>query len=227
MNNFYVIGGDTDATWFGKKDGSPFSKEEISSFIENINKTFPENIKFDLDGYFSRFIVLKAKNYIMYDGNKIKLKGSSLKSSTLEPFLKSMLQEMIEAIVYNKQNHLVSIYHKYIKEVLDIKDITKYVKKITISTATINSQRANETRVIDVLKRSNKPIIEGDKHYIYFKTEKEMELLENFDGVYDKDTMIEKLFKTTERFSSILPTKELFLNYSLKRNKEKLGELSW
>ncbi len=226
MNNYKVVGSDTDAVWFGKQDESPFTNLEIERIIQNINKTFPEYIKFDMDGCFSRFIILKAKNYIMYDGNKIKLKGSSLKSSMLEPILKEMLNEFIEALVFDKHQNLVNIYHKYIREAMNIRDIKKWSKKITISTRTTVSERSNETRIIDALNRSNKPITEGDKHHIFFLEEKKLELAENFNGEYHKLTMVAKIFKCTQRFETILPIKEMFLNYSLARNQKLLEELS-
>ena len=41
---------------------------------------------------------------------------------------------------------------------------------------------------------------------------------------HNKDKMLEKLFKTSEIFDSVLP-EGIFLNYKLKRNKKALEEL--
>lgn len=222
---YKVVGADTDAVWFTKETEEPFNEEEIKEFIAKINTIFPENIKFDMDGYFPKFIILKTKNYIMYDGKNIKLKGSSLKSSTLEPALKSMLKEMIEALVFDRKHDLIDIYNKYIKDACNITDMKPWAKKISISTATIESERSNETRVIDALTRSNKPISEGDRHYIFFKTDKEMELCENFNGEYHLDAFLKKIYSTTERFETILPIKEMFPKYHNVGNKQALFEL--
>lgn len=222
---FNVVAFDTDSVFFNKIDGSNFSKEEQSFILNKLNSLFPENIRWEMNGFFPRLITLKTKNYIMLtEEGKIKIKGSSLKSSTLEPALKEMLREMIHSLVYDRQNELIPIYHKYIKEAMNIIDMTRFAKKITVSTATIKSDRANETRIIDALERSGEAVTEGDKHHLFFKDETTLELLKNFDGVYDRDIILEKLYKTTQRFDSIL-SKGMFLNYSLKRNKEKLLEL--
>lgn len=224
-HNFLVTNADTDSITICKPDQSPFSKEEQAALIEEINNLLPEYIKFDNDGIFEKFIVLKAKNYIMYDGKKIKLKGSSLKSSTIEPVLKSMLNEMIDALVFDKEHTLKDIYHKYVKEACNITDIKKWAKKITISTKTLESERANETKIIDALKRHEIPYSEGDRFYVFFLDTGELEIADKFDGRYDRDQILEKIFKTTKRFETILPVKELFINYSLKRGKKPLEEL--
>lgn len=227
MNNFKITNCDTDSISFCKEDMSNFTEEEINSLHRMINDISPELITWEPDGYFNKFVVLKAKNYIMYDGKKVKLKGSSLKSSTLEPAIKGMLNEMISCIIHNNANHgeLVYIYNKYVYDVSTITDMKPWAKKITISTKTIESTRANEKKIIDALNRSNVAFSEGDKFYVFFKEDGSLDLLQNFKGEYDKDVFLEKVFKATDRFKTILPTKELFKNYSLKRNKKELEGL--
>lgn len=225
MYNFKLTSCDTDSITICKLNQEPFTENEIKNLTNELNSLYEENIKWDFEGFIPTFIVLKAKNYIMYDGDKIKLKGSSLKSATLEPILKEMLLEMINALVFDKQNELVNIYHKYLKEAMNIKDMKKWAKKVSISSTTINSDRSNETRIIDALNRSNLPVLEGDRHYVFFKDKTTLELAQNFNGEYDKPTILKKLYKTTERFETILNIKELFLDYSLKRNQNSLMEL--
>jgi len=225
MYNFILTNADTDAISFCKQDGSEFSLEEQENLLKEINGLLPSKIKFEHDGIFKSFIVLRAKNYIMYDGKKIKLKGSALKSSTLEPIIKSMLNEMIDALVFDRQEELVPIYNKYVKMACNIEDMKPWAKKVTISTKTINSERANETKIIDALKRSNKPFSEGDKVYCFFLPNGDLELVENFKKEYNLDKYTKKLFNATERFDTILDTKALFPNYSLKRNKKLLEQI--
>lgn len=223
-NNFTVTNLDTDSISVCKPDGSPFTEEEKLILLKSLNDCYDPEIRFADDGYFPVFIVLKAKNYIMRDEKgKIKLKGSALKSSTLEPKLKEMNNEFIDAIVNDKLDVLPSIYHKYIKQASSITDIKPWAKKLTLSETTFNSQRTNETKVIDAIKGTEYK--QGDKVFLYTKCDKTLGLAEQFNNDYDLDTYLEKLFKATLRFETILDIDSLFKNYKLKRNKSLLYEI--
>lgn len=224
-HNFKIVGGDTDSIMFCKQDMSPFSKEEQENLVKEINSLLPGYIKFKNDGSFARVIYLKAKNYLMVnDKGKWKIKGSALKSSTLEPILKQLLQEMLEAIVQDQQHLLVDIYEKYIKLVDIITDITPWCTKKTLSPTTFNSTRKNETDIIDAIQGTE--YVSGDKVYLFvctkeiptgeiyqvgkkrgqpkMKTVRYYKLAEHFDGEYDKPTYRDKLYKTVNRFSTVL-----------------------
>ena len=220
-NNLTVVNADTDSISFCKSKMEPISEEEQKNYLDDLNSEFPERIKFEADGYFPSFIVLKAKNYILYDGKKIKTKGSSLKSSTIEPALKSFLNEIIEAMVFQKGNYQ-DIYNRYVKEVNNIKDIKRWASKKTISEKTLKSERTNESKIRDAIE--GEEFVEGDKIYCYFKSDGSLGLAEKFDGDYDKMKLLEKLYKTTERFSTVLG-EDVFINYKLKRNQKVLEQL--
>lgn len=225
--NFTLSNIDTDSISFCRKDQSPFTKVEINSLLDELNSLFDSEIQFADDGYFPRFIVLKAKNYILYDGKKIKLKGSSLKSSTLEPILKELLNEFISIIVHTIDENertlkLQEIYMKYVRGVHQITDIAPWCTKKTLSATTYKSERKNETDIIDAIQGSE--YVEGDKIYLYPTLDEKWALRERFDGNYSWDTFYEKLFKTAQRFSTIMDTKLLFPNYCLKKAQKELHE---
>jgi DNA polymerase elongation subunit (family B) len=218
MRDFIVTNGDTDSISFCKKDGSFFTKEERKKMLDELNSLYPDTIKFEADGYFPKFIVLKAKNYIYMDeSGKITYKGSSLKSSTLEPRIKDFIKDIISAILEDRYSHdeLRTIYHKYIREANNITDMKPWSKKLTLSEVTFKSARSNETKVIDAIKGTEYK--EGDKVYLFFKEDETLSLVENFKGDYDKAVIFKKLFNATERFETILPIKEIFINYTLKK----------
>ena len=223
MTYNYTIGPvDTDSISFCKQDGSTFSQEEIDSLIEEINDISPEFMIWENDGYYQKVIASRAKNYILYDGKKITIKGSAFKSSTLEIALKDFLNEMIDAMLHDKTNYN-EIYMKYVKEILDVKEIKRWASKKTISSKTLTSERANETKIKDTI--ANTDYREGDKIYVFFKENNGLCLVEKFEGDYNKDKLLSKLYKATERFETILPVKKLFINYSLKKNKKLLENL--
>ncbi len=222
-HDFNVIGADTDSIIFCKKDGSVFDKNEQEELLNEINSLLPKNIVFAHDGIFPKVISLKTKNYILKDENgKIKYKGSSLRNPSLEPALKEFLERTVTAILEDKTN-FEEIYKEYVKEALDIKDIKRWVTRKTISSKTLESERTNESKIRDAIE--NTEYVEGDRIFVYFADDLSLKLSEKFDGKYDKKTLLVKLFKTTDRFSTVLNTKELFKNYGLKKHQEELNAI--
>lgn len=218
MFDFVLTSCDTDSITICKKDGAPYSQSEINDLTNKLNSLFDENIKWDFEFYIPKFIVLKAKNYIIYDGKKIKLKGSSLKDSKKEAAIREMSSEIIDSLVFNKDAYQ-NVYLKYIKEAMNIKDIKRWSSKKSLSDKVFTSERANETKIKDAVEGTD--YREGDKVWLYFKSDDSLGLAEKFDGDYNKDKMLEKLYKATEAFDSVLP-EGLFKNYKLKKNKQEL-----
>jgi DNA polymerase elongation subunit (family B) len=224
MYNFRINNCDTDSISFNKKDNTPFSLEERTALLKEMNDISPDKILWEDDGYYDCVVILKAKNYILYDGKKIKTKGSALKSAKLEIACKEFQQEIIKAIIHETGNY-DEIYKRYIKEACSVtKDTIKrwsgkktYTKKIDEST------RANETKQLAALQGSNYK--EGDKYWLFFLEDGSLRLAENFEGNYDKLKMCEKLYKSAQVFSNVIPVDQLFVNYKLKKNKAALDKL--
>lgn len=115
-HNFILTGCDTDSISFCKIDGSPFSDFEQQSLLADLNSQYPSKIRFEHDGIFETMVVLKAKNYILksyvckkckkqglssceHEEARITKKGSSLKSSKIEPRLKDFMGEIIKILL--------------------------------------------------------------------------------------------------------------------------------
>jgi hypothetical protein len=233
MYNLSLICADTDAFTVCKPDGNPFTKEETDKLTKELNNIFPENINWEFEFNCPKMIVLKAKNYVYYDGKKIVKKGSSLKSATLEPMLKKFLNEVIEALVFDKQDEIPLIYKKYVEIIHNIEDMTPWFKKLTISETTLKSSRKNEKDIVDAIKGKEYSV--GDRIYVATKMRLEetgefykrtgipktkkvkyLCLKEDFDGKYDKETYYNKLYQCCNRFKTILPIKEIFKKYKEK-----------
>jgi len=218
---FDVIGCDTDSIIFNKPDGAPFSEEERKNLLDELNKQFPDKIHWADDGYYLKVIVLKAKNYILWDGKKLKTKGSSLKDPKREPALKQFIDEIIQTIIDNK-NNFVEIYNKYVTEINDIKDINRWKTKKTISHKVMNPERTTEQKILDAINGSE--YNEGDRAYFYYRPDESLSLIDKFDGLYHKDRYFMKLYKTALLFENVI-NKDIFINYSLKRSKKLMGNL--
>lgn len=240
---------DTDSVSFCKKDMSPFTEEEQNQLISEINSYMPDLIKYAHDGYFKTVVVLKAKNYILYDGDKIKLKGSAIKDQKKEPALREMLDKMIAVIIDGKENELVDIYKQYIKEAYNPKDIKRWCAKKTVTKPVMNcadnpEARLNERKIYEAVKNIS-GLQEGDKVYVYpciynkqveIKTLKNgkikekitcttgLKVFEDWNGDHDSDKLIDRVVATVDIFSTILDSNQ-FVDYTLVKNKQLLKEL--
>lgn len=220
-----LINGDTDSIMVGKPDGSPFSDVEQKQLLTELNSQFPENIRFEEDGYFSSVIILKAKNYILQDQKgKVKTKGSALRDQKKEKGLREMMNRMIEVMLKPEmpvdKALLTEIYMEYVKEIVDVKDITRWCTKKSYSQAVETSTRTNETKVKDAIQGTDYKI--GDKLFLFYKEDDTLCLIEKFSGDYSKVRLLKRLFDTVKIFANVIEVKELFINYSLKKNQKLL-----
>lgn len=166
-HNFKMTNCDTDSISFSKQDGSPFSNEEQESLISEINELMEKHIVYEHDGYYDKVIILKAKNYILRDNDtqKVSLKGSSIRDQKKEPALREMMEVMFDDLLNNNGSNIKEIYEKYIVEANNIKDISRWCVKKSVTKSVLNPTRSTEQKVLDALKGIE--IREGDKVWLY------------------------------------------------------------
>jgi DNA polymerase, archaea type len=219
---YKIINADTDSISYAMSDESDMSEETRANDLDALNSLYPEKIHFEDDGYFKKVIILRAKNYVLYDGKKIKYKGSALKSSKMEIACKDFQQEIIKTIIDDKFDYQ-NIYARYVKEACNVKDIKRWSSKKTYTKKIDDSERSNETKIKDAIEGSNYK--EGDKFWTFFLEDGSLRLAENFDGNYDKLKMCEKIYKSAQVFSDIIAVDDIFINYKLKKNQKTLDTL--
>lgn len=220
---FTVPKGDTDSITM-YKGGEVFQKEEISSLIKEINELLPEHINFELDGIYDVLVVFKAKNYAYREGDKVTTKGSAIKASGKSPAMKEYIYSVLKDLLYLKPHEeMQQTYLGYAKEILNVTDIKRFSARKTLSSTMKESTRTNETKVIDALKGSN--YVEGDRFFTFYLENDSLCLVENFTGEYNKVRLFKNLWDTVSIFETVLPIKDLFINYSLKRNQKLLEDL--
>lgn len=222
MNNFNLINCDTDSITFSKQDGAPFTEQEQERYLEELNALFPQGISWEHDGIYPSVVVAKAKNYILFDGEEAKIKGSALKASTKEPALKEFIKAVIDSLLKDRDDFEL-LYKKYALEAVNVKEIKRWASRKTISDKVLKSERLNESKVRDAI--AGEEVSEGDRRYFFYLPDDSLELAENFKGEYNKERLLKKLHDTSKIFSTILPTKDLFPNYTLKKNKSLLEAL--
>jgi len=220
-HDFNLVNYDTDSIMVCKPDGSAFDSEEQSQLLIELNSLFPKRIKWEPDGYFHTVAIIKAKNYILYDGKKLKIKGAALKATTKEPALQEYIKEVIDCIIEGRYNHK-EVYDKYAKEIMSLTDIKRWATRKTLTNTVFAGEQTTAKKVLDAIDGTE--YTEGDRAYFFFKPDESLELVENFTGEYHVDKLLEKLFKTSSIFHTVIP-KDTFPNYKLKRNKILLSSL--
>lgn len=225
MNNFEVIACDTDSIFFKKPSGESFSPEEIDKLNKELNSLYPDNIHWELNDYFSGIVTTKAKNYVLQtpDG-KVKIKGSALKATSKELALQEFLKRFLEFLLEGKESEIVDLYNSYVKEICNLKEMKRWSYKKTITQSVLNPERTNEQKVLNAIE-GMEGLQEGDKIRVFFKADETLALEEHFNGDYDKEVLLKKLFMTAKVLETVYPVKENLLNYSLKRNKKALETL--
>jgi hypothetical protein len=222
QHNFIIGPTDTDSISFCKQDNSPFSKEELKALLDELNGISPEMMIWEDDGYYKTVIAIRAKNYVLekFDGT-ITYKGSGVKSTMKEVALREFIVRIIKEIL-DETNRFTEVYNEYVQEIMDIKDISRWSSKKTITPSVLNPKRSTEQKIKDTIAGTE--YREGDKIRVFFMPDKTLCLQEKFNGVYDKHKMLEKLYNTAVLFDTILVTEDLFINYKLVKNYKLLGE---
>jgi len=164
-HNWKLVNIDTDAVSFCKEDETPFTQEEYDNAILELNKIMYS--EWEPDGEFDRFLVVKAKNYVMKEKGKstYKYKGSSLTDSKKEKALVELLHRLIEDLIENKGNNVVDIYNSYVQEAYNILDINRWVTKKSVTSKVLNPSRSNEEKILNAIKHLSPR--EGDKFWLY------------------------------------------------------------
>lgn len=218
---FKIVNADTDGICFCHVDEREITDKEQTDLLNNLNNELPEKIKFEADGYYKTGIIVAAKNYVLWDGQKITYKGSALKATVKQQALKEFIKELLDEMLNGKYD-FVSIYNKYVKEIMDIRDIKRWSTKKTISSKVLAAGRTNERVIKEAI--SGTEYVEGDKAYFFYQADSTLCLTEHYKGNYNRDKLLESLYNTTSTFDAVIDRK-IFLNYKLKRNKDALKTL--
>lgn len=224
-HNFIIVNADTDSVSLAFDDMSEISKGTRLEILQEINKLFPEKIKWEDDGYYPSILILKAKNYVLKDeSGKVKIKGSALKSSKTEKVLKAFMGNIIDAFLNDRENTINDIYKSYIKEVYNLKSIEGWCSKKTITDKVLHPERTNEQKVLDAIDPEEVQM--GDRLYFYFAEDSSLKQEKDWKNDHHRGKMLAKLWNTLKIFKNVLDMKE-FKKYHLKNKKiqEELKEI--
>ncbi|MCH8475874.1 MAG: DNA polymerase [Opitutales bacterium] len=86
-----VLEADTDGLYVEAAD----YWDNPGDLLAKASALLPEGIELECDGAYQRMFCYKAKNYALYDGEKITVRGSALRSRGTEPFLRELTDNLI------------------------------------------------------------------------------------------------------------------------------------
>lgn len=90
-----LLEADTDGIYLSSE--RYFSEPE--ALLALVGPILPPGIELEYDGRYAAMWCYKAKNYALYDGKKITLRGSALRSRGIEPFLKKLSDQFVRFIL--------------------------------------------------------------------------------------------------------------------------------
>jgi DNA polymerase I len=90
-----ILEADTDGIYLSSERYFE-NPDELLALVAPI---LPEGIELEYDGRYTAMWCYKAKNYALYDGKKLTLRGSALRSRGIEPYLKKLSNRLINFLV--------------------------------------------------------------------------------------------------------------------------------
>ena len=90
-----VLEADTDGIYVS----SEAYARQPADLLEKVSVVLPEGIQLEFDGHYEKMFCYKSKNYALYDGKNVIVKGAALKSRGLEPFLRQLNDSLIEGLL--------------------------------------------------------------------------------------------------------------------------------
>jgi DNA polymerase elongation subunit (family B) len=106
-----ILEADTDGIYLSSE--AYFATPE--KLLARVAPILPEGIELEYDGTYTAMFCYKAKNYALYDGRKITLRGSALRSRGIEPYLKKLSDQMIRYLLGATTESTVALIEDYRK----------------------------------------------------------------------------------------------------------------
>jgi DNA polymerase elongation subunit (family B) len=173
---YYVIRGDTDGllvntnSWDNLDNYYDFINKEIQKFgDEYYGEGKGKYLKITNDGEYEKGLVFDGKSYILVDRKgKIKVKGNTLKSRAMEPFVKDTLREIAMAIL-DKDYDSMLLYYNVAETLLNSRKLTfkEIAKRSTLKMG--RDEYRHKTTAGNTNKAAAYEIAYGQEHDIPYR----------------------------------------------------------
>jgi len=110
-----ILEADTDGIYLSSE--SDF--EDPGKLLAGVAPTLPAGIELEFDGRYQAMFCYKAKNYALFDGKKITLRGSALRSRGIEAFLKKLNDRLIRYLLGASPESPLELLESYRRRIAD------------------------------------------------------------------------------------------------------------
>jgi len=104
-----ILEADTDGIYLSSAEFF----EEPEELLAKVEAVMPTGIELEYDGRYTAMFCYKAKNYALFDGTKLIIRGSALRSRGIEPFLKKLSDQLIRFLVGAESESPVALADDY------------------------------------------------------------------------------------------------------------------
>jgi len=213
---------DTDGVYFVPPAGCEQETQQ-RDLVQAVSDALPAGIDVEMDGRYRVMFAYKVKNYALLDDEgRILIRGSSLKSRGMEPYLREFLQRGIELLLTASGQGLDGLYGEYANRLRSRKfEIAWVARTETLKEspenyqAKVRSAKRNRSAAFETALRSGRRFRAGDQISYYITgNEKDVTAYENskeataFDPAHVDVNVayyVEKLRLLNKRFAPFLP----------------------
>jgi DNA polymerase elongation subunit (family B) len=94
-NGCEILEADTDGIYLSSEKWHA----QPEALLAIVTKILPPGIDLEFDGTYVSMFCYKAKNYALYDGERVTIRGSALRSRGIEPFLRRLSNSLIHNLL--------------------------------------------------------------------------------------------------------------------------------
>jgi DNA polymerase I len=87
--------------------------------LAKVESVLPPGIELEYDGRYTAMFCYKAKNYALYDGAKLVIRGSALRSRGIEPYLKKISDRLIRFLVGAEAESPLALVEDFRRRIAD------------------------------------------------------------------------------------------------------------
>lgn len=193
-----VIEADTDGAFFALPSGA-----DPEAIVAQVGATLGEGVRLVCEERYAAMLSLKAKNYALQRaGGDFVMRGSALRSGRDEPFGRTLVQEISEALISRRPHDIAGIVRAALQRVREGElDVLDFSRRETVTSRTFTS--AGNRRLAQALTERGVSI--GDKVRVYQRKNGELALSEEYAQDEDRDHLVRRVVDFVARFGDLIP----------------------
>lgn len=211
---FTIIEVDTDGVYACLPP--QYDNSQLEPLLRDYNAACSPLVVAD-DGRYDAMLSLKAKNYALKKGEKITLKGASLRSRSVEGFTKEFMKNAVSTLLSGSTDEVVSAYTSLLVRIYKGDVVKEEICRRERITAKTNSSSA-KSRLAATVERLNEQGGDGEEQtldvgsyiYVYDKDDGTLETINNWRCDYDRLKYMQKARKVFMRLAELFGGEEAF-----------------